>query len=464
MRQLLFLFCLLLLATAATAAADAPKGVASPAGRDSADEFAYWRSLAEGGDAEAQFNLGLIYDSGRGVPVDYAQAARWYRRAAKQGYAPAQYTLGLLYVGGYGVPRDYVQAYKWLQLAAAQKHEYAIESRDDLVVRMIPEELREAQWLVRVWRAGIAPAPRTVFTQRSDAVGGNEMRARPSSPPADLVREIQSALTALGFDPRSVDGVFGLATRAAIRQFQEAMQLPQTGAASQEILTLLRVALAARGLGEAPSVELQIADTGSGFVVSSQGHVLTSAHVVDDCRDVRVKRASRVTKASTLASDPDTDLALLKLPDGGGASASWRAGRGMRPGDTIVVTGYPLSGLLTQMNVTRGNVSALSGPRNDLRLFQITAPVQPGNSGGPVLDASGNVVGVVVGKLDAIEVARVTGDMPQNVNFAIHGPVARIWMEVNGVDYPTARSGPERQTADIAAQAREFTVQIECWK
>ncbi len=131
----------------------------------------------------------------------------------------------------------------------------------------------------------------------------------------------------------------------------------------------------------------------------------------------------------------------------------------------MVVVGFPLQGVLSSdLNVTTGIVSALAGPGNDRRLLQMTAPVQPGNSGGPLLDLSGNVVGVVVGKLDAIKLAQLTGDIPQNVNFAIAGGIARAFMDANGVHYEMASSDATLSPADITERAREFTLLIECWK
>ncbi len=97
-------------------------------------------------------------------------------------------------------------------------------------------------------------------------------------------------------------------------------------------------------------------------------------------------------------------------------------------------------------------------------MFQITAPVQPGNSGGPVLDAAGNAVGVVLSKLDAIRVARVTGDIPQNVNFAVSEGTARAFLDAHDVPYETALSTDSLMPADVAAKARKFTVAVECWK
>jgi S1-C subfamily serine protease len=106
----------------------------------------------------------------------------------------------------------------------------------------------------------------------------------------------------------------------------------------------------------------------------------------------------------------------------------------------------------------------LAGPGNDRRLVQITAPVQQGNSGGPLLDSSGNVVGVVVRKLDALNVALVTGDILQNVNFAISEETARAFLDAHGVSYETGLSVEEFSPADIASQAQRFTAIVKCWQ
>ena len=120
--------------------------------------------------------------------------------------------------------------------------------------------------------------------------------------------------------------------------------------------------------------------------------------------------------------------------------------------------------LASGLNITKGIVSALAGPGDDRRIIQITAPVQPGNSGGPILDTSGNVVGVVVARLDALKMARLTGRLPQNVNFAISEGTARAFLDAHDVPYKTARSNTQMPTADIAAKAKGYTVLIECWK
>jgi len=143
----------------------------------------------------------------------------------------------------------------------------------------------------------------------------------------------------------------------------------------------------------------------------------------------------------------------------------FRDGRGIRPGEAVLLAGFPLHGLLaSEPSVSTGSIAALAGPGDDRRLMQLSAPVQTGNSGGPLLDGSGNVVGVVVGKLDAILVARATGDIPQNVNFAIAAGVARAFLDAHAVPYLTAQSSDTLPNAAIAAQARAATVLVECWK
>jgi uncharacterized protein len=87
---------------------------------DYATALREWRPLAEQGDARAQYNLGVLYRKGRGVPQDDVQARRWYEKAAAQGQAKAQYNLGTLYLNGGGVPKDYQQALRWFRMAADQ--------------------------------------------------------------------------------------------------------------------------------------------------------------------------------------------------------------------------------------------------------------------------------------------------------------------------------------------------------
>jgi len=130
-----------------------------------------------------------------------------------------------------------------------------------------------------------------------------------------------------------------------------------------------------------------------------------------------------------------------------------------------MVIGYPLRGLLASgPSVTTGAISALAGIQDDTRMLQISAPVQPGNSGGPLLDDSGNVAGVVVGKLNALKIAAATGNLPENVNFAIKTAVAQAFLEANGIQYTGSFSTAKLDPTAVSEKASKFTVLVECWK
>ncbi len=118
----------------------------------------WYRLGAEQGDAAAQFKLGFMYDSGRGVPQDTAEALKWYRLAAGQGIAYAQTNLGIMYENGRGVAQDYVLAHMWFNLAAAQgKDENVLKLRDLLASEMTPDQIAEAQRLAREWKPKTTP-------------------------------------------------------------------------------------------------------------------------------------------------------------------------------------------------------------------------------------------------------------------------------------------------------------------
>jgi tetratricopeptide (TPR) repeat protein len=124
---------------------------------DYAEALKWYRKAADQGSASTQFNLGLMYAQGQGVPQDYAEAAKWYRRAADQCLPLAQSVLGNMYVQGQGVPQDYVQAHKWFNLAASCETDTkyradAVTERDIIAAKMTPAQIAEAQRLAREWK------------------------------------------------------------------------------------------------------------------------------------------------------------------------------------------------------------------------------------------------------------------------------------------------------------------------
>ncbi len=151
MRTATILLAVVVVLVAAPAWADFEAGKEAIDRGDYATARKELRPLAEQGNATAQFNLGAMYDFGKGVPQDDKEAVGWYRLAAEQGDASAQNNLALMYFTGRGVPKDYVQARMWVNLAAAQGHEEARKAVDILAEKMTPAQIAEAQRLAREW-------------------------------------------------------------------------------------------------------------------------------------------------------------------------------------------------------------------------------------------------------------------------------------------------------------------------
>jgi len=210
----------------------------------------------------------------------------------------------------------------------------------------------------------------------------------------------------------------------------------------------------------APPPPSNTRSSGTGFFITRQGQILTNAHVVDGCKTVSISPiGGATTLASVVSSDKSNDLAVLSTDAPAKAVAQLRGAQPTRQGETIVVYGFPLSDRLSSNGVmTNGSISALAGPRDDTRFLQISAPVQPGNSGGPLLDMTGAVVGVVSARLRD----RAGGPTSQNVNFAIKADVVRTFLAAIGVQSETAAGGRELTPPHVGDKARSFTVYIEC--
>jgi len=209
-----------------------------------------------------------------------------------------------------------------------------------------------------------------------------------------------------------------------------------------------------------------VAQSGTGFVISSNGHIVTNQHVIDGCvGDISGNLSGEApVKLRVVSSDETNDLALLQAPSPFKEVAIIRQ-NAIQVGNGVVAIGYPFHGLLTSdFTVTTGIVSSLSGILNDTRHLQISAAVQPGNSGGPLLDFGGAVVGVVAAKLDAIRMVRATGNLPENINFAIKTGALRDFLDNSAVMYRVTerRDVNNMETSEIAKNARGFTLLISC--
>ena len=185
---------------------------------------------------------------------------------------------------------------------------------------------------------------------------------------------------------------------------------------------------------------------GTGFAVSGDGLILTNQHVIDGCRVITI---GGMGTAELIAQDRNNDLALLK-GEGHPSPVAFRTAAIAR-GETVFASGYPLGGELG-LHFTDGIVSSITGPEKDTRHLQFTAPIQPGNSGGPLLDDSGNVAGVIVALLSGA----------QNVNFAIQGHMAQQFLRANGVEPLMASSSDKLSPSEIAKRAELYTYRLTC--
>lgn len=464
--------------------------------QDYAEAARWFTAAAEGGDAYGQFSLAYCYEHGQGVAENLDEALLWYRLAAMQGEGLAMATLADHYRSGAGVPADGFRAYLWYEIAAMQGTSSAQLAmaelyRDGEVVGADPalayffyllaqsaadDTIRAtASDGARALEARLSNDDREVAETMTAAFvpRGREGPASLSllDPMAARAAEMQQMLTDLGYYQGAVDGVIGAETQAAMDALASDYAVPAAGAltpllfaAAGELLvaTTDGVSSSSSGVVDVPDSQgPMLAATGSGFFVDDAGHLLTNHHVIEGCAEVRL--AGRGS-ARVQAIDAESDLALLAAEPDGTAPLTFRDGTGIRPGDGIVVVGFPLQGTLaSEMIVTAGIVNALAGLGNDRRFIQIQAPVHGGNSGGPLLDGSGNVVGVIVSKLD-VAFAEAANELPQNLNFAVSGWTARAFLDSNGVRYGSRPSDAAMQTADIADQARPATVMIECWQ
>jgi S1-C subfamily serine protease len=175
------------------------------------------------------------------------------------------------------------------------------------------------------------------------------------------------------------------------------------------------------------------AASGSGFAISKDGYVLTNHHVINGCQALNIHTNGKLISARLIASDPINDLALIKgnfKPQ----TVFYINPSTPKLTDDIYVAGYPFGyAISSEIKITRGAVNSLSGLGNNFSQMQIDAAIQPGNSGGPVLDKKGNVFGIAVAKLNMQAVFEDYGVIPENTNFAIKSTVAKSFAESNNI-------------------------------
>jgi len=231
----------------------------------------------------------------------------------------------------------------------------------------------------------------------------------------------------------------------------------------RKIFKAFLLAVILSGVGASYSHADEAISTGTAFAVTDDGWLLTNAHVIKKCSRVEIKGLGF---AEPPKLDEINDLAALKvMPNKPIKALNFRRSP-VRLGEDIVALGFPLNGLLSEsIKVTTGNVNALAGIANDTRYIQISTPIQPGNSGGPVVDKEGLLVGITTATLSK-DVADKIDITAQNVNFAIRSSVAEVFLQSQGVNYQSldhsAQAVPQT-TADLSEKISPSVYPVICY-
>ena len=186
-------------------------------------------------------------------------------------------------------------------------------------------------------------------------------------------------------------------------------------------------------------------NTGTAFYINKTGQMITAAHVLRDCLVLEAQKDGVTLPVKLNASSNLLDLAVVDSGKPTDRALPLRIGQTITLGEGVTNVGYPLQGLLADSpNLTRGNVSARAGMKGSVGLFQFSAPIQPGSSGGPVVSDGGELLGVTVSSLNAAALIK-DGLLPQNVNFALEAKYAAMFLRDSHVDFVEVQTQGERQ-------------------
>ena len=378
---------------------------------DQTEAAMWYRKAAEQGNASAQFNLGFCYADGQGVAKDEAEAVKWYRKAAEQNDANAQFNLGLCYAHGQGTSKDEAEAVKWYRKAAEQNdadaqsnlgfcydHGYGV-ARDETEAVSWYRKAAERNDARAQYNLGVCYAHGQGVAK--DYVEGYKWWLLAAGQGYDSAKQYMTALENEMTREQIADG------QKLARDFKPRKE------SHPEVLSS----------NENPTA------SGTGFFITEDGYLISNYHVVKDAAQVRLVTSAGLIAATVVRVDAANDLALLKA-EGSFTPLPVAASRTAHLGCSVATIGFPNPGLQGfAPKFARGEIAALSGAGDDARYFQISVPVQPGNSGGALVDEHGNVVGVVSAKLDASTALAASGALPENVNYAIKSSFVLSFLE-----------------------------------
>lgn len=367
---------------------------------------AYFRSIlkeAEKADApDCLFWLGYYYHFGRAdIPKDPAKAAALYERSVSAGNNLAKTYLGLLLMDGLGTAKNTQRGISLIKEAAL---------------------------------AGVSDAQFTYACYLDEGTG---------TPQDSSMAYFWANIAAAG----SNNEAFGKERDKLAKKIGQAEML-RIQALCREWLKKQEDSHATQ---DNPDLETPAGGSGSGLIFTTDGLVLTNHHVVAGCSRFKVITAQgEELVASLVASDEKLDVAVLRLAGRYRHKAFPRPPRlasssPVKSGEKVFTVGHPLGGLLSsEAKYNDGTVSAMSGMGDDQRVMQISVPIQPGNSGGPLANSRGEVVGLIVSTVNGSALLRETNILAQNINFAIKSDQVISFLRDQGLptDHGAASNDP----------------------
>ncbi len=414
-------------------------------------ELALLRRRAESGDRVSQRDLAIAYAKGEGVIANPSKALRWATLAANQGDTIAQCLVGAIHENGFGVQASPKEAFRWYAMAAEAGDTHAQSSLGRRYVqgKGVPQDFAKAEhWLNKSARQGDAAA-QIALAWMYFTGSGVQQNTKTAYAWAILSRNNDNQALVNEF-------VSTLASELTSADIEDAERLANEFAG---ITSRFQVPQETREALPEPATKMpQLRSCGSGFFITTNGYFVTNEHVVRNAAIIRIKTAVGDRNAEVVRVDADKDIAILKV-EGTFEAVYVRGSRELRMADRVATIGYPAPDVQgTAPKYSAGEVASLSGMHDDANLLQISVPLQPGNSGGPLIDTSGGVVGVIVSQWNKDYAIRIKGIIPENVNYAVKGTILLAVIESVPEAFKNLAPPPP---ADLIGGAAEIAARVE---
>lgn len=438
LRHYIILLCSFLILAASPMQADDPR-------------VSKFLDAAAKGNAEAQYRLGIAHQFGQGVEKDLERSRSFYEMAARQGHAFAQNNLGTLYAFGLGVEQDQETAARWYAKAAEQGLTDAMNNLGWMLSHGMGVDADPERGLTLIRAAlakGNVPAENNLGVlyqqglgvEQNDHTAGYWFRRAARKGNASAQKNLgMQYLNGTGVKKDTIEAAKWLSialtsgdasAKEPLQELEKTLTPEQIEAAKKRILQFKPEKVAAKKEEDENEPTNKPRSIGTGFFITKDGYILTNHHVIDKAKRIIVRHNGRQYQVKSAKYDALNDVALLKV-DGEFPILPIISSRHVSLGDEVFTIGYPnvpVQGSAPKL--TSGQINSLRGERDDPRFFQTSTQIQPGNSGGALVNEAGQVVAVVTKRLKDMKTLERTGFLPQDVNYALKASYALAFLEL----------------------------------